>query len=260
MNLPATVAAPSLPAVPNSQSLSTTPAHGIANLRYRAARYFTDMEIVTRWDDIVRSTRNDPEAKYARSDLYALRKPHSSQSSLWGKDSFYASALQEEDRIVLGRLKMLIDRCRVPISSEGGVRVFDEMAKTLQNIGSALLWDAAVDMMLARHIQNEQRFIPASTITDRILRKHFPENPPYEVVELRRRVLFIVDVLSAVYRLTLQDEAAARLNASTATTMQLEDMLAWLKSYAERYMPTEIKAAPRQRFGWLRPSSRSQEE
>jgi hypothetical protein len=227
------IPASNLPAVPASHAVVVPQDRAqkrSASVQQKVAkairRVVSDYALNTRWQEIAYLASQDASlAKYGAPVTF----PVGYGQPLLGRTDYSPDSFDINGWWIYKRLHYLVVSVLGVLADTDASHPLGTARVSLEKYKDLLLWNAATDIILAQKIVTAEDY---NTIRSRIS----PNLRPIAVdgvAELRNRVLYIIDALDLIYRLSLQCERFKRAQEQVIITSELEDALNWFQSFAE---------------------------
>lgn len=175
--------------------------------------------------------------RYLYQGPFVICLPETAPKTEGLPDRIRSSELSPESQLVFRRLWFLIEELNHKLPSFKESVVVEDLADVIGRYSEHLLWDAALDLLLAEQLRESTsytRYAPHPIIKDAFSWMDAPE-----ASELRIRVLYLVEVLTFIYEVTLREQIFIRLSSRSAPVVRMQEAADWFRTYAAMYHPEQ---------------------
>jgi hypothetical protein len=221
---------PRLPAPPIQPTNNTF----LARVRGAVSETRDMVGVIRTWDSLVLAAAKDQNLrKNLEHRTTRLVQPAPYVPLVGDMRAVDVVELSNDSSWVIWRMEYLL----LMVGRMHGSATIDEIALLIERNRPFLMWDACHDLFLADQLVAEAQYQHGR------IRKLTEQYSP-EIIELRRRVIYVIEALTQIRGLFLQHEAHTRLSQSPAAYRMVQDAVVWMRAYHDAYAELEELNTP----------------
>jgi hypothetical protein len=183
-------------------------------------------KIEHRWNAIVAAACQDRRLQGNTPSYF--EEPNGDYSN---RRCIYLKDLLNPSTWICARLHYLITNVTRNVVVYRDSAVIAEISRLLATTAAQLKWDALCDIQLADNLFSEVNY---NSRLEAFLKSRQPWHGMQEVIDLRSRVVYLLEVLTLLYDITLRGAAAERLQQGQSDIRELQEACEWLGAYATK--------------------------
>lgn len=190
--------------------------------------------VAKQWSSIVTAATQDQRLRRGVPTYFEHPTQYISEVSI---PPIYLKDLTPESQWMCLRLRYLMKAVIGRTSTYGDSATVNELSGLLTRSHQWLEWDAYHDIALADQLISEGAYATSNK------KSRLPWKGIREVIDLRSRIVYLVEILALLHDILLRNEAAERLHRSDMNVRQLQEARTWLQTYVGKLAELEAPQA-----------------